>query len=70
LGNLTPADVYCGRAEEILATRKVLKSDTMKERRRRYQAWKQRQAILTLGNPGGIVKQGSEPDGKVSFGNV
>ena len=35
LENLTPADVYHGRAREILTAREVLKLQTL-ERRRRY----------------------------------
>jgi len=33
LGNLTPADVYCGRAETILAQRKEIKAKTIRKRR-------------------------------------
>ncbi|MEQ9112616.1 MAG: integrase core domain-containing protein, partial [Rhodospirillaceae bacterium] len=33
LGNLTPADVYCGRAETILARRKEIKAKTIRKRR-------------------------------------
>ena len=33
LGNLTPADVYLGRAESILRRRKEIKQKTIEERR-------------------------------------
>ena len=33
LGNLTPADVYCGRAETIHARRKEIKAKTIRKRR-------------------------------------
>ena len=33
INNLTPADVYAGKCEEILATRKKTKVRTMKKRR-------------------------------------
>ncbi len=33
LGNLTPADVYCGRAKTILARRKEIKAKTIWKRR-------------------------------------
>ncbi len=41
LGNVTPADVYHGGAEEKLARRKELKTRTMVERRARWERWKQ-----------------------------
>ncbi len=34
LNNLTPADVYYGRGQEILERRKMIKRKTMEERRR------------------------------------
>jgi len=34
LNNLTPVDVYYGRAQEILERRKLIKRKTMEERRR------------------------------------
>ncbi len=34
LGNVTPADVYYGRREEILARRKEVRQRTIEERRR------------------------------------
>jgi transposase InsO family protein len=37
LDNVTPADVYLGRAHEILARRERTKKRTMRERRRRYE---------------------------------
>jgi putative transposase len=36
LGNVTPADVYHGRAEEIAAERERIKRRTMRQRRRHY----------------------------------
>jgi len=33
LGNLTPADVYFGRANDILSERRKIKEETMKQRR-------------------------------------
>jgi len=47
LGNVTPADVYFGRAEVIVKRRRGIRSRTMEERRRRYEAWKKQQNILT-----------------------
>ena len=37
LGNLTPADVYCGLAEQILKQREEIKRKTMLKRRLRHQ---------------------------------
>ena len=37
LGNLTPADVYFGRAEQILKQREEIKRKTMLKRRLRHQ---------------------------------
>ena len=37
LGNLTPADVYFGRAEQILKQREEIKRKTMLTRRLRHQ---------------------------------
>lgn len=37
LGNLTPADVYFGRAEQILKQREKIKRKTMLRRRLRHQ---------------------------------
>lgn len=36
LGNLTPADVYFGRGEQILRERKLIKLKTMQQRRKNY----------------------------------
>ena len=36
LNNMTPADVYYGRAEIILKVRQEIKEKTLKERRRNY----------------------------------
>jgi hypothetical protein len=43
LGNVTPADVYYGGAEEKLARRKERKARTMAERRARWERWKRNQ---------------------------
>ena len=37
LGNLTPADVYYGRAEQILKEREEIKRKTMRARRLRHE---------------------------------
>jgi putative transposase len=37
LDNVTPADVYLGRARDILARRERIKKRTMRERRRLYE---------------------------------
>lgn len=44
LNNLTPADVYFGRGQQILDERKRIKEETLKERRRVYIA--RQQAVL------------------------
>jgi len=36
LGNITPADVYFGRAEQILQERQQIKLQTIRERRKNY----------------------------------
>ena len=36
LKNLTPADVYFGRADEVLKIRQQIKSETLKRRKREY----------------------------------
>ena len=33
LGNLTPADVYLGRGDDILSERRTIKNETLKQRR-------------------------------------
>lgn len=38
LGNLTPADVYCGRGEKILKMREEIKNQTIQKRRLQHQA--------------------------------
>ena len=38
LGNLTPADIYCGRSEGILAERERIKRQTLMNRRLRHHA--------------------------------
>ena len=40
LNNLTPADVYCGRGEQILIERKKLKIQAFINRRNEYQKFK------------------------------
>lgn len=44
LNNLTPADVYFGRSEQILAKRKLLKMDTIQKRRQ----WYNQQKLINL----------------------
>jgi len=46
LNNLTPADVYFGRGEEILKRRALIKQQTMKKRRRNY--YREKHIELTL----------------------
>ncbi len=41
LNNLTPADIYFGRAEQRLRERADIKRKTMEERRRIYQQQKE-----------------------------
>lgn len=48
LGNVTPADLYFGRADQVLNRRKDLKNKTISHRRDRYEAWKTEQRALTL----------------------
>lgn len=45
LDNVTPADVYYGRSEEILSWRKQIKKQTMKQRRAYYQSLKKADAV-------------------------
>jgi putative transposase len=45
LDNVTPADVYHGRSEEILSRRKKIKKRTMKQRRLYYRSLKKAAAI-------------------------
>ena len=47
LNNLSPADVYHGKSEEILKQRQRIKRETMKSRRRNYNQKKLTENILT-----------------------
>jgi putative transposase len=67
LGNVTPADVYFGRAQEVLSRRKELKERTMTERRARYAQGKLRQKDLKVGGFGGIIIDRSESGKCVVF---
>ena len=67
LGNVTPADIYFGRAQEVLSRRKELKERTMTERRARYVQWKLRQKDLKVGGFGGIIIGRSESGKCVVF---
>jgi transposase InsO family protein len=58
LGNLRPADVYYGRAEEVLARRRATRARTMEERRQRYHARKREQTRLTSQGTGGRLESG------------
>jgi transposase InsO family protein len=58
LGNVTPADVYFGRAEAILERRREIKAQTMQRRRKRYEAWKTRQAALTAASKRSTLSDG------------
>ena len=68
LGNVTPADVYFGRAEAILTRRTALRAKTMEERRRRYRASKQEQETrkcLTWAAADVKLNEGQQPEGTV-----
>lgn len=65
LGNVTPANVYFGTAEALLARRKALRSQTMEERRRRHRAQKEAQETLPSAPADGILKAGIELGGTV-----
>lgn len=54
LGNVTPADVYYGRAVAILLHRAELKIRTKRERRARYEEWK-RNCLLTATEASSIL---------------
>jgi putative transposase len=58
LSNVTPADVYFGRAEALLRRREAIKERTKEERRARYEAWKTQQAALTTGQNEGTLQVG------------
>jgi len=58
LANVTPADVYFGRAEAVLRRRKAIQARTKQERRARYEAWKMEQAALTADGSEGTLSVG------------
>ena len=58
LGNVTPADMYFGRAEALLRRREVIKERTKQERRARYEAWKKRKTTLTAEEDGDTLSVG------------
>lgn len=60
LGNVTPADVYFGRAEAVLERRRKVRAKTMRKRRARYEAWKKERRALTNEAGADTIKEESE----------
>ena len=58
LGNVTPADVYFGRAEVILERRRQIRTRTMEERRRRHEASKKDSRTLTNQDESSTLRSG------------
>jgi len=57
LGNVTPAAVYFGYADEIFARRKKLKKRTMRDRRVRWEKWSREEKGLHLEEDGAKLNQ-------------
>ena len=59
--------VHAENVEVVFARRETLKHEIIKERRRRYEALKQKRLNLTLGNVCGNLKSGQGKEESVSL---